>query len=36
MWVIITYIVIHLGGVLLAELGKKYKGVISDMINGGE
>lgn len=36
MWVIISYIVIHLGGVLLAELGKKYKGIVSEMINGGE
>jgi len=36
MWVIISYIVIHIGGVILAELGKKHKGVISRMINGGE
>jgi Ni/Fe-hydrogenase 1 B-type cytochrome subunit len=36
MWVIISYIVIHLGGVILAELGSKNKGVVSDMINGGE
>ena len=36
MWVIIAYIVIHIGGVILAELGKKNKGVVSDMINGGE
>lgn len=36
MWVIISYIVIHIGGVIIAELGKKHKGVVSDMINGGE
>jgi len=36
MWVIISYIVIHIGGVILAELGKKHKGVVSRMINGGE
>lgn len=36
MWVIITYVVVHLGGVILAELGKKDKGVVSDMINGGK
>ncbi len=36
MWVIISYIVIHIGGVIFAELGKKNKGVVSDMINGGE
>ena len=36
MWVILSYIVIHIGGVILAELGGKYKGVVSDMINGGE
>ncbi len=36
MWVIISYIVIHLGGVVMAELSKKYKGIVSQMINGGE
>jgi Ni/Fe-hydrogenase 1 B-type cytochrome subunit len=36
MWVIISYILIHIGGVIFAELGKKNKGVVSDMINGGE
>lgn len=36
MWVIISYVVIHICGVVLAELSKKYKGVVSDMINGGE
>jgi Ni/Fe-hydrogenase 1 B-type cytochrome subunit len=36
MWIIISYIVIHISGVILAELGKKYKGIVSDMINGGE
>lgn len=36
MWIIISYIVIHIGGVILAEIGKKNKGIVSDMINGGE
>jgi Ni/Fe-hydrogenase 1 B-type cytochrome subunit len=36
MWVIISYIVLHIGGVIVAELGKKDKGIVSDMINGGE
>jgi len=36
MWVIISYIVIHISGVILAELGKRSKGIVSDMINGGE
>ncbi len=36
MWVILSFIFIHLGGVILAELGKKNKGVVSNMINGGE
>jgi Ni/Fe-hydrogenase 1 B-type cytochrome subunit len=36
MWVIISYIVLHLGGVLLAELNKRHKGVVSDMINGNK
>ena len=36
MWVIIGYIVLHIGGVILAELGKKDKGIVSEMINGGE
>jgi Ni/Fe-hydrogenase 1 B-type cytochrome subunit len=36
MWLILTYIVAHIGGVVLAELSKKSKGVVSDMINGGE
>ena len=36
MWIILSFIFIHLGGVILAELGKKNKGVVSDMINGGE
>lgn len=35
MWVIISYIVIHIGGVIFAELGKKHKGIVSRMINGG-
>jgi Ni/Fe-hydrogenase 1 B-type cytochrome subunit len=33
MYVILTFIAIHLGGVVLAELGK-YKGVVSGMFNG--
>jgi Ni/Fe-hydrogenase 1 B-type cytochrome subunit len=36
MWVILSYIIIHIGGVLLSELQKKNKGIVSDMINGGE
>ncbi|HVA97267.1 MAG TPA: cytochrome b/b6 domain-containing protein, partial [Bacteroidia bacterium] len=36
MWIIISFILIHIFGVLSAEIGKKYKGVVSDMINGGE
>jgi Ni/Fe-hydrogenase 1 B-type cytochrome subunit len=36
MWVIIAFIVIHLGGVILSELSKNGKGVVSDMINGGD
>ncbi|HTA81310.1 MAG TPA: cytochrome b/b6 domain-containing protein [Bacteroidia bacterium] len=35
MWVIITYIVMHIGGVILAESGKN-KGIVSKMINGGK
>jgi Ni/Fe-hydrogenase 1 B-type cytochrome subunit len=35
MWVIITYIVVHIGGVILAESGKN-KGIVSNMINGGK
>jgi Ni,Fe-hydrogenase I cytochrome b subunit len=33
MWVIIGYIVVHVTGVILAELGKN-KGIVSGMING--
>lgn len=36
MWVILSYIVIHIGGVLLAELRSPNKGLVSDMINGGK
>ena len=36
MWVIITYVVAHIAGVIITELGKKNKGIVSDMINGGE
>lgn len=36
MWVIISYIVLHIGGVIITELSKKDKGIVSDMINGGE
>lgn len=35
MWVILSYLVLHIGGVILAELGVKYKGIVSDMIHGG-
>ncbi len=35
MWVIITFIVVHIGGVILAELGKN-KGIVSSMINGSK
>jgi Ni/Fe-hydrogenase 1 B-type cytochrome subunit len=36
MWVILGYLVLHIGGVILAEIGTKYKGIVSDMIHGGE
>jgi Ni/Fe-hydrogenase 1 B-type cytochrome subunit len=36
MWIILLYVVLHIGGVILAELGKKNKGIVSDMIHGGE
>lgn len=36
MWVIIGYIVFHIAGVIKAEIGKGNKGIVSDMINGGE
>lgn len=36
MWIILTYIVLHVGGVIIAELSKRKKGLISDMINGRE
>jgi Ni/Fe-hydrogenase 1 B-type cytochrome subunit len=36
MWVILLYIVLHIAGVFISELGKKNKGIVSDMINGGE
>lgn len=36
MWVILSFIFLHLGGVILSELGKKNKGVVSEMINGGQ
>jgi len=36
MWLIIAYIVIHITGAIVAEFSKKSKGIISDMINGGE
>lgn len=35
MWVIVGYLALHIGGVTLAEIGIKYKGIVSDMINGG-
>jgi Ni/Fe-hydrogenase 1 B-type cytochrome subunit len=36
MWLIIAYIVIHISGAVIAEFYKQGKGMISDMINGGE
>jgi Ni/Fe-hydrogenase 1 B-type cytochrome subunit len=36
MWIILSYIVLHIGGVIIAELGKKSKGIVSGMINGKE
>lgn len=36
MYVILTFIVVHLAGIIWAESGKKYRGVVSDMFNGGE
>jgi Ni/Fe-hydrogenase 1 B-type cytochrome subunit len=36
MYVILSFIVVHLGGIIAAESSKKYKGVVSDMFNGGE
>lgn len=36
MWIIIAYIVLHISGVVRAELGKKHKGIVSGMINGGK
>ncbi len=35
MYLIIGFIVLHIGGVLLAER-KEQKGIVSDMINGGQ
>ncbi|WP_295792901.1 cytochrome b/b6 domain-containing protein [Mucilaginibacter sp.] len=35
MYLIIGFIVIHIAGVIIGEL-KKHKGIVSDMINGGE
>jgi Ni/Fe-hydrogenase 1 B-type cytochrome subunit len=34
MYLIITFIIVHLAGVFLAER-KESKGIVSDMINGG-
>jgi len=36
MWLIIAYIVIHISGAVVAEFYKQGKGMISDMVNGGE
>lgn len=36
MYVILSFIVVHLAGIIWAESGKKNKGVVSDMFNGGE
>jgi Ni/Fe-hydrogenase 1 B-type cytochrome subunit len=35
MWVLISYSVIHIIGVVIAEQGKKNRGIVSNMINGG-
>jgi Ni/Fe-hydrogenase 1 B-type cytochrome subunit len=35
MYLILGFIVLHLGGVFLAERKKEGKGIVSDMINGG-
>jgi Ni/Fe-hydrogenase 1 B-type cytochrome subunit len=36
MWIILAYIVLHIAGTINAELSKRNKGLVSDMINGGE
>jgi cytochrome b561 len=36
MYLILLFIIVHLGGVFLAERRKTDKGIVSDMINGGE
>lgn len=36
MYLILGFIVVHLAGVFLAERQKDGKGIVSDMINGGE
>lgn len=36
MYLILAFIVVHLAGVFLAERKKEGKGIVSDMINGGE
>jgi len=36
MYLILLFIIVHIGGVFLAERGKTDKGIVSDMINGGE
>ena len=35
MYLTISFVVVHVGGVLIAE-GRKHTGVVSDMFNGGE
>ena len=36
MWVILGFIAIHIAGVIRAEFTHENKGIVSDMINGGE
>jgi Ni/Fe-hydrogenase 1 B-type cytochrome subunit len=36
LYIVLGFIVLHLGGVILSELGDKYKSIVSDMINGGD
>ncbi|MBC7474528.1 MAG: cytochrome b/b6 domain-containing protein [Candidatus Sericytochromatia bacterium] len=35
MYLILTFVIIHIGGVIISELGK-FKGIVSNMINGGK
>ncbi len=36
MWVLLTYIALHIIGVVYSEHSKKNSGIVSDMINGGQ